>query len=141
MRGVYVPKGRDGRGVLQMVKIDIKYNPKLKQIARNLRKNSTLSEVLLWNELKGKKLMGIDFHRQKPIGNYIADFFSPEMRLVIEIDGITHAYKQKSDRERQDYLESIPLTVLRFQDSDVKKNMNAVLETIKEWMKENMETS
>ena len=59
-----------------------------------LRKNSTLSEVLLWNELKGKKLMGIDFHRQKPIGNYIVDFFSPELRLVIEIDGITHAYKQ-----------------------------------------------
>ena len=77
-----------------MVKIDLKYNPKLKRVARMLRKNSTLSEVLLWNELKGKKLMGIDFHRQKPIGNYIVDFFSPELRLVIEIDGITHAYKQ-----------------------------------------------
>ena len=85
--------------------------------------------------------MGIDFHRQKPIGNYIVDFFSPEMGLVIEIDGITHAFKQKSDRERQEYLESIPLTVLRFQDSDVKKNMNAILETIKEWIQENIETS
>ena len=86
-------------------------------------------------------MTGIDFHRQKPIGNYIVDFFSPEMRLVIEIDGITQAYKQKSDMERQEYLESITLTVLRFQDSDVRTNMNAVLETIKEWMKENMETS
>ena len=84
-----------------MVKIDLKYNPKLKHLARKLRKNSTLSEVLLWNELKGKKLMGIDFHRQKPIGTFILDFFSPDLMLVIEIDGITHAYKQKDDLKRQ----------------------------------------
>ena len=124
-----------------MVKIDLKYNPKLKRVARMLRKNSTLSEVLLWNELKGKKLMGIDFHRQKPIGNYIVDFFSPELRLVIEIDGITHAYKQEQDMKRQKILESIPLTVLRFQDSDVRKNLNAVVEVINDWMIKNIENS
>ena len=53
----------------------IPYNPKLKEIARQLRNNSTLSEVLLWLELKGKKMRGYDFHRQKPIDNYIVDFF------------------------------------------------------------------
>ncbi len=124
-----------------MVKIDLKYNPKLKRVARMLRKNSTLSEVLLWNELKGKKLMGIDFHRQKPIGNFIVDFFSPDLRLVIEIDGITHAYKQEQDMKRQKILESIPLTVLRFQDSDVRKNLNAVVEVINDWMIKNIENS
>ena len=122
-----------------MVKIDLKYDPKLKQIARILRKNSTLSEVLLWNELKGKKLMGIDFHRQKPIGNFIVDFFSPDLMLVIEIDGITHAYKQDDDIKRQQFLESLSLTVLRFQDRDVRKNMNGVVEVLKEWMAKNIE--
>ena len=53
----------------------ISYNPKLKQLAKNLRNNSTLAEVLLWQNLKGKKMKGYDFHRQKPIGNYIVDFF------------------------------------------------------------------
>ena len=122
-----------------MVKIDLKYNPKLKHLARMLRKNSTLSEVLLWNELKGKKLMGIDFHRQKPIGNFIVDFFSPDLMLVIEIDGITHAYKQDDDIKRQQFLESLSLTVLRFQDRDVRKNMNGVVEVLKEWMAKNIE--
>ena len=122
-----------------MVKIELKYNPKLKQIARMLRKNSTFAEVLLWNELKGKKLMGIDFHRQKPIGNFIVDFFSPDLMLVIEIDGITHAYKQDDDIKRQQFLESLSLTVLRFQDRDVRKNMNGVVEVLKEWMAKNIE--
>jgi len=52
----------------------LSYNPKLKQIARKLRKQGILSEVLLWKELKGKKLLGYDFHRQVPIDNYIVDF-------------------------------------------------------------------
>ena len=104
-----------------------------------LRKNSTFAEVLLWNELKGKKLMGIDFHRQKPIGNFIVDFFSPDLMLVIEIDGITHAYKQDDDIKRQQFLESLSLTVLRFQDRNVRKNMNGVVEVLKEWMAKNIE--
>ena len=66
------------------------YNPKLKQRARQLRNNSTLSEVLLWNELKNGKMKGKDFHRQKPIENFIVDFFCPELALAIEIDGTSH---------------------------------------------------
>jgi len=66
------------------------YNPKLKERARQLRNNSTLSAILLWNELKNGKMKGKDFHRQKPILNYIVDFFCPELALAIEIDGNRH---------------------------------------------------
>lgn len=73
------------------------YSPKLKEKAKLLRKNSTLSKVLLWRELKGKKLKGYDFHRQKPTGNYIVDFFCNEFNLVIEIDGVSHEGKHNHD--------------------------------------------
>ena len=69
----------------------IPYNPKLKPLARKLRKNSTLSEILLWKQIKGKKL-GCEFHRQVPINNYIVDFYCHELNLVIEIDGDSHNY-------------------------------------------------
>ena len=67
----------------------IPYNPKLKELARELRKNSTLSEVLLWIKIKGKA-MGVEFHRQVPIDNFIVDFYCHELMLTIEIDGSSH---------------------------------------------------
>jgi len=68
----------------------IPYNPKLKPLAKKLRNNMTLSEVLLWNELKGKRILGYDFDRQKPIDNYIVDFYCKELFLAIEVDGDSH---------------------------------------------------
>ncbi len=65
----------------------IRYNPKLKALARELRKNSTLSEVLLWNHLKGGQMKGYQFMRQKPIDDYIVDFYCSKLTLIIEIDG------------------------------------------------------
>ena len=115
----------------------IRYNPKLKLIARNLRKNSTKTEIYLWNELKNKKLIGYGFKRQKPIGNYIVDFFAPKLFLVIEIDGITHDFKIEGDRNRQEFLQSLSLTVLRFKDSDVRNNLNGVITSIKQWIDKN----
>ena len=112
----------------------IRYNPKLKAIARKLRQNSTRGEIYLWNGLKSKKLKGYAFKRQKPIGNYIVDFFAPKLNLVIEIDGITHDYKIKDDQIRQEYLQSLSLTVLRFKESDVRNNLNGVLMSIKVWI-------
>ena len=61
----------------------IPYNPNLKKRAKYLRKNSTLSEVLLWNHLKGGQMMGYDFHRQKPLDRYVVDFFCSELMLAI----------------------------------------------------------
>jgi very-short-patch-repair endonuclease len=112
----------------------VTYNPKLKQIARTLRNNMTLSEILLWQEIKGKKLNGYDFHRQKPIDDYVVDFYCPKLRLVIEIDGDSHDGKENADFIRQKKLESMGLTVLRLWDSDVKDNVDGVVQQLKEWI-------
>jgi very-short-patch-repair endonuclease len=112
----------------------IPYNPKLKEVARMLRNNSTLSEILLWQHLKGKQMLGYDFHRQKPIYNYIVDFFCNELMLAIEIDGITHDYKLAEDAIRQKELESHGIHFLRFMDNDIKTNMEGVLLSIKKWI-------
>jgi very-short-patch-repair endonuclease len=66
------------------------YNPKLKPFARQLRNNMTLSEILLWEYLKNKKMKGFDFDRQRPIDEFIVDFYCKELMLAIEIDGSTH---------------------------------------------------
>ena len=75
----------------------LRYNPKLKALARELRNRSTFSEVLLWNQLKGRRIRGYQFLRQKPIDNYIVDFFCYELMLAIEIDGQTHGNKTEED--------------------------------------------
>ena len=84
----------------------IPYQPHLKQLARQIRNNSTLAEVLLWNELKGKKLNGYDFDWQKPLDAYIVDFYCKALGLVIEIDGDSHNYTYPEDIMRQKRLES-----------------------------------
>lgn len=108
----------------------IHYNPKLKSPARELRKNSTLSEVLLWNELKARKIKGYQFMRQKPTGDYIVDFYCSKLRLVIEIDGESHDGRFEKDIVRQQKLESMGLYILRFNDIEIKKEMYNVLRTI-----------
>ena len=114
----------------------IHYNPKLKQLARKLRNESTLSEILLWEELKTRKMLGYKFLRQKPIGNYIVDFYCSELKLVIEIDGDTHTEDTfEKDMIRQKWLESMGLTVLRFCDLEVKKDMDNVLVAIEGWIR------
>jgi very-short-patch-repair endonuclease len=110
------------------------YNPKLKELARQLRNNSTLSEILLWNYLKGKQMRGYDFHRQKPLDNYSVDFFCNELMLVIEIDGSSHNQIVEEDEIRQTKLESLGITFIRFDDMEVKKNINNVLRTIENWI-------
>jgi len=92
----------------------------------------TLSEFLLWREIKGKKLGGYDFHRQKPIDEYVVDFYCPKLRLVIEINGDSHDGNEYADFIRQKKLESKGLTVLRFLDADVKANVDGIVEHLKE---------
>lgn len=113
----------------------IPYNPKLKELARTLRNNSTLSEVLLWKNIKGKAL-GVEFHRQVPILEYIVDFYCHELRLAIEIDGEIHEYQYLEDAQRQGETEKYGVTFLRFQNIDIKYNMFSVLMIIEEKIKE-----
>jgi very-short-patch-repair endonuclease len=118
----------------------IPYNPDLKDLARELRKNMTLSEVLLWNELRNKNMLGYDFDRQRPIGNYIVDFYCKELFLAIEIDGDTHLYRDDNDDKRQKELENLGVRFLRFEDIEIKKNMWNVLRVIEDWIIKNKPT-
>ena len=107
----------------------IKYNPSLRTKSRELRNNSTFSEVLLWIKIKGKSL-GYEFHRQVPIDEYIVDFYCHELNLAIEIDGRSHDHKYDYDQRRQYELERLGVKFIRFDDIDVKKNMNDVLRAL-----------
>ena len=103
----------------------IPYNPKLKEYARQLRKNSTLAETLLWQNIKNRSL-GVQFHRQVPMLEYIVDFYCHELQLAIEIDGSSHEFKYESDVKRQGLLEKQGVEFVRFSDNDVKTNMFSV---------------
>ncbi len=110
----------------------IPYNSNLKQLARKLRNDSNLGKVLLWNELKNKQQYGLDFHRQKPLLNYIVDLYCYELDLVIEIDGLYHTWQEQDDRDvlRDAELAAYGLTILRFSEQEVRKEMPNVLRTI-----------
>lgn len=110
------------------------YNPRLKLIARMLRNNMTVAEVMLWRRLKGKQMRGYDFHRQKPIDEYVVDFICPRLKLVVEIDGISHEGKLGQDVMRQKELERFGLRFLRFDDLEVKRNLDGVVAAIEEWI-------
>ncbi|MBU1056668.1 MAG: endonuclease domain-containing protein [Proteobacteria bacterium] len=116
----------------------ITYNPKLKALSRELRKQGVLSEVLLWAKLKSRKMQGYLFTRQKPIGDYIVDFYCSKLELVIGIDGESHDRKFLYDKKPQQALEAEGLTVLRFNDNDVKKDIESVLMAIEGWIETSM---
>ena len=120
-----------------MKKKIIPYRSDLKQLARNLRNSMTLSEVLLWQHLKGKQMCGYDFDRQKPIDNYIVDFYCAKLQLAIEIDGASHDLNYDKDCIRQKRLEDLDVRFLRFDDLDVKRNMEGVLTAIENWINDN----
>jgi len=119
--------GEGGFELLEMAMLS--YNKDLKQLSRNLRSNMTDAEILLWSKLRGKQLKGYQFYRQKIIGNYIADFYCPKSKLVVEIDGGQHycAEGVMKDNKRDDYMIKAGITVLRFSDRDVLVNLDAVL--------------
>jgi len=110
----------------------LQYNKSLKQLSRNLRRNMTDAEKLLWSKIRGKQLNGLQFYRQKIIGNYVADFYYAKTRLVIEIDGGKHysAEGREKDRLRDEYMARAGITVLRFSDREVLENLESVLEKL-----------
>ncbi|MCZ4318514.1 DUF559 domain-containing protein [Aequorivita viscosa] len=114
----------------------IPYNKHLKPIARELRKNMTLCEQLIWKNIRRKSL-GLEFHRQVPILNYIVDFYCHEIGLVIEIDGSVHDPNFLEDAERQGKMEKCGLRFLRFSNDEVLNNMENVLVTIRNYIEEN----
>ena len=109
----------------------ILYNPKLKQLARYLRKHGTLSEILLWKKIQNNAF-GIEFHRQVPIHEFIVDFYCHELKLAIEIDGNSHDFKYEYDSARQNILEDFGIILLRFTDSEVKQKMSDVIRVLED---------
>ena len=115
----------------------IPYNPKLKKYARKLRKNSTFTEILLWNNLKRGQVKGFDFDRQRPIDNYIVDFYCKDLWLAIEVDGESHYGNEEKDEQKDKRLNELGVTVLRFDDMEVRYQLEKVIKKIEEWIDEN----
>lgn len=112
------------------------YNQNLKEFSRRLRNNSTLGEILLWKQLRAGKISGYTFNRQKPLGNYIVDFYCKPLKLVIEVDGGYHFEEEQKilDKERQSILEEMGLKFLRFHDEEIRKDMQQVLKKIRSFI-------
>jgi very-short-patch-repair endonuclease len=110
----------------------VSHSSRLKSLARGLRSDMTDIERLLWSRLRGRQITGVQFYRQKPIGKYIVDFYAPKARLVVEIDGSQHLTAENvvRDAERDACLSRLGLKVLRFDNLQVLKETNAVLEII-----------
>ena len=109
------------------------YNPKLKGFSRGMRGYGEKAEAMLWKQLKAKQI-GYTFNRQKPILNYIADFYCKELNLVVEIDGASHFSEeaQIKDEERDRQMKVLGLVILRFLDSDVRRDPERIAIYIKE---------
>ncbi len=112
------------------------HNSKLTKYSQNLRCKPTDAERKLWSKLRLKQLNCYQFYRQKVIGNFIVDFCSPALKLVIEVDGSQHYSEgaMAADKTRDKYLQNLGLKVLRFNDNEVLTNISGVVENILENM-------
>src|SRR3970040_1313227 len=103
--------------------------------ARQLRKNPTDAERLLWEKLRLWQVDGCKFRRQQPLDRYIVDFVCLQKRLIIELDGGQHAQQSDYDRERDGWLRDQEFDVLRFWNNDILRNIDGVMEMIAQSLK------
>lgn len=108
------------------------YDAKLKLLSQQLRDNMTDAEKHLWSKIKMRQIKGYWFYRQKPIGSYIADFYCPKAKMVIEVDGGQHFENEavEYDKIRDNTMNSLGLKVLRFTNTDVLSNIEGVIEIL-----------
>lgn len=103
------------------------YNTQLKEFSRELRSETvSRAEKYIWKVCLSRKQLGVAFKRQRPIAYFIVDFFCKELKLIIEIDGNSHFTKESYDRNRQDQLEKLGYTIVRFSEGDVLNNYEDV---------------
>jgi len=112
----------------------LKNKSKLLPRRRELRKEQTKQEKILWEAIRNRKL-GFKFRRQYSIGGYVLDFYCPEIKLGIELDGMQHSQKDNKlyDKERTSYLEVLGCKILRFKNKEINKNLKNMLSKIKEF--------
>ena len=105
------------------------YQSTLKHVSQQLRREMTVAERMLWSRLRGKQLLGTLFYRQKPIGNYIVDFYCPAAHVVVEVDGGQHFEPENitKDTKRTAYFHVLKLTVLRFDNRQVLTQLEDVV--------------
>ena len=110
------------------------YNTKLKHRSQELRKNMTDAERLLWSKLRMRQLKGLQFYRQRIIGDYIVDFYCPKANLIIELDGGQHYTEEgmAKDKKRDDFLQGSGFKVLRFSDSEALESLDSLLRKVYE---------
>src|SRR5258706_2705837 len=113
-----------------------KIKRKMIEIAREFRKEPTEGEKILWGTLRGKKLDGIKFRRQQPVGYFIVDFYASAFRLVVEVDGAIHDQQVEADKARQDILEELGLNVLRIKTEVPERNLPIALDMIRKRIEE-----
>lgn len=114
------------------------YNDQLqKDRRRELRKNQTEAENILWQEIRGRKINNLKFHRQYSIGPYILDFFCPKIRLAIELDGNQHKDAVVYDKERENFMKDKDITTIRFWNDEVLNNLENVIKIIYKEIKNN----
>jgi len=114
------------------------YNENLIHLSRGLRSRPTDSETRLWQRLRRKQIHGVQFYRQKPLGDYIVDFHAPAAGLVVEVDGSQHLEPEQAEKDkiRDEYLRSRGLLVLRFYSRQVLLETEAVVQEIARKVKE-----
>jgi len=111
-----------------------KYNLNcFKDRRQELRRNQTEEETILWEYLRNRRLDGYKFYRQYSIGNYIADFYCPKLKLVVEVDGNQHYTEegQEYDKVREEYMKGLGIRTLRFSNGEVRDSIQGVLDRIK----------
>jgi very-short-patch-repair endonuclease len=104
--------------------------PDLVIAARQLRQNLTPAEQTLWQALKNRQLNGLRFRCQHPLGSFIVDFYCPQCRLIVEVDGSIHSQQVEYDLARTKHLNQFGYQVVRFSNQDVMTNLNSVLQQI-----------
>ena len=109
---------------------------KMVEIAREFRKEPTEGERILWGALRGKRLDGIKFRRQQPVGYFVVDFYASAFRLVIEVDGPIHGQQIEADSARQHILEALGLIVFRIKTETVEKSLPVALALIRSKIRE-----
>jgi very-short-patch-repair endonuclease len=108
----------------------------VQQVADTLRHELTPAERILWNALRGKRLAGLGFRRQHPVGRFVLDFYLPSHHLVVELDGAGHEEQRERDAERTAWLTAYGYRVLRFGNEEVLSNLSGVLEQIRRTARE-----
>ena len=114
--------------------------PVQKHLRQHLRNHASDAERKLWQLLRAKQLLGFKFRRQQGIGQYVVDFYCPQAKLAVEIDGATHSTSQEmaADLQRMERIETHGISILRFSNSDVFENQDGVMSAIVESLNKKM---